>query len=383
MGLDDLVIQIAYFVHDLSDAAVCRRVRMMQIGGTEEIALLGFRRSERSVAEMAGLVPTDLGRTYDRHLLHRALAVAGALVTLRRWRDRVEGATVFLARNLEMLLLAAAMRRRFAPGARLVYECLDIHRLMLSPGPAGAGLRAVERVLLRECSLLVVSAPDYIGRYFRPVHALLPPVYLLENKVLSEELPAGRDKPPPAPPWRIGWFGNLRCRRSLHLLAGLAARSAGSVEVVLRGRPQYEVMPDFDAVVARTPGMAFLGPYDRHADLPAIYADVHFAWAIDLYDARQNSDWLLMNRLYEGGLHGAVPIALRSVATGRWLANRGIGLLLDVPVEASLAGALAGMDTDRYLAATAAVAARPVSDFIHDERDSAALVATFCGRAEV
>jgi succinoglycan biosynthesis protein ExoL len=231
----------------------------------------------------------------------------------------------------------------------------------------------------------VVSSADSAARYFRPVHgARTPPVCLLENKVLSAEVPGlpAEGRPPvpfgrpPGPPWRIGWFGNLHCRRSLHLLAGLAARSGGAVQVVLRGRPQRGAMPDFDAVVAATPGMAFHGAYERPADLAAIYGDVHLIWAIDLYDAGGNSDWLLMNRLYEGGLYGVVPIALDSVATGRWLRRRGMGLLLEagLPMEAALDAAMARLDAESYRAARAAVAARPLSDFVHDARDSAALI---------
>ena len=102
----------------------------------------------------------------------------------------------------------------------------------------------------------------------------------------------------------------------------------GSVEIVIRGRVATSVLPDFDAVVAATPGLSFGGPYDRARDLPALYGDVHFAWAIDFFEAGSNSDWLLPNRLYEAGLFGAVPIACRDVATGAWLAERGLGVLL-------------------------------------------------------
>ena len=120
----------------------------------------------------------------------------------------------------------------------------------------------------------------------------------------------------------------------------------------------------------------------RPADLAAIYGDVHLVWAIDLYDAGGNSDWLLMNRLYEGGLYGVVPIALASVATGRWLRRRGIGLLLeaDQPIETALDATMARLDAASYLAARAAVAARPVSDFVHDAQDSVALVAALHGQ---
>ena len=44
------------------------------------------------------------------------------------------GADVVLARNLEMLIIASRARNLYAPRAALVYECLDIHRLLLSQG---------------------------------------------------------------------------------------------------------------------------------------------------------------------------------------------------------------------------------------------------------
>src|SRR6185312_12560894 len=121
---------------------------------------------------------------------------------------------------------------------------------------------------------------------------------------------------------RIGWFGVIRCRRSLQLLANLVTALPGVVEVIIRGRPRRKVIPDFDRLLATTPGLSFLGEYDRHTELAALYGDVHFAWAVDFYEAGLNSDWLLPNRLYEGTLYGAVPLVLDSVETGRWLAVR-------------------------------------------------------------
>jgi len=41
-------------------------------------------------------------------------------------------ANVFLARNLEILVLAVRARRLYAQEAAVVYECLDIHRMLLS-----------------------------------------------------------------------------------------------------------------------------------------------------------------------------------------------------------------------------------------------------------
>src|SRR5205085_9534876 len=132
-----------------------------------------------------------------------------------------------------------------------------------------------------------------------------------ENKGLElDGAPLPRPRVPSAgPPWRIGWLGAIRCRRSLELLAELAARRPDLVEVRIHGRPARSEVGDLEGRIAGLPNMLFGGAYGP-ADLPRLYGDVHFSWAVDFMEAGQNSDWLLPNRIYESGRYGAVPIAL-------------------------------------------------------------------------
>ena len=274
------------------------------------------------------------------------------------WHREVAEADVVVARSLEMLLVAVLVRRRHGRGIPVVYECLDIHRLMTRTDAVGKGMRWLERRLLRSCALLVVSSPRFIDAYFQRYHPRLGRWALLENKLLGSELAtptaswsgaAARCQAVPAgTPWRIGWFGVIRCRRSLELLAALVRGANGAVEVEIRGLPARDVVPEFDAVVAATEGLSFGGAYDRAIDLPALYGRVHFTWAIDFYEDGLNSDWLLPNRLYEGSVFGSVPLALRQVETGRWLARHGCGLLLDPPLEQNLPALFAGMTTPAF-----------------------------------
>jgi succinoglycan biosynthesis protein ExoL len=371
-------MKIAYFVHDLADAAVHRRVRMMR--SFADVTLLGFHRSDTAVLQLDGVDTVDLGRTMDARLGQRALAVLQAVMNSGRWEGCMAGTTVFIARQLEMLVLAAMVRRRIAPTAPLVFECLDIHRLMLTHHPVSIVLRILERHLLRSCSMLVVSSPAFLTSHFAGYGSALPPQLLLENKVLAEDVPSGlldcigklrATVPSEGPPWRIGWFGVIRCRRSLQLLANLVTALPGVVEVIIRGRPRRNVIPGFDQVVKATPGLSFLGEYDRHTELAALYANVHFAWAVDFYEAGRNSDWLLPNRLYEGTLNGAVPLVLASVETGRWLAVRQCGVRLedtrDQSLERSLLEFFGGLDSTRYSIARTALAQVPISDLLDDK----------------
>jgi succinoglycan biosynthesis protein ExoL len=282
-----------------------------------------------------------------------------------------------LARNLEMLAIAAAARRVHAPRARLVYECLDIHRVMCGTGPASIGLRALEGALLDACSAVLVSAPAFIKEYFQRRHRRLPPLLLVENKVLAPL--AGVARPAAGArragaPWKIGWFGNLRCHKSLLMLREIATRARGNVEVILRGRPSPLALPDFETLTAGVPNLRYLGPYVQ-ADLPRLYGEVHFAWSIDYTDEGLNSDWLLPNRIYEGGFFNTPSLAERRKAIGAWLAEKGAGVLLDDPVEDSLRF-LESLTPDAYKVLEERTAAIDTSALAFDAAGCAELVGT-------
>jgi hypothetical protein len=373
-------LHLAYFVHDLGDAAVARRLAMLQPFLASAV-VIGFHRAQTPPLTVAGWPAVALGRTADGKLARRAFSVLRNLALLRRLRRDAGGVDFMLARQLEMLPLAVAVRRRYAKSAGLAYECLDIHGAMLGPSPISKALRWLEGRLLRATTMVIISAPDFKSAYLQPVHgAWLPPVCLIENKVLQSEAgAAARLTRPPGPPWRIGWYGVLRCRRSLELLIDLTRQLPGQVIVDLRGRPARSAIPDFDALVAGAPNVRFLGTYDRKRDLAEIYQAVHFTWAIDFYEAGLNSTWLLPNRLYEGGLHGAIPIAIANVATGRWLASQNAGILLDACDSDALLQYFSGLSQAKYDSAAAALAAVPVARWADDGTDGKRLMQFMIG----
>lgn len=368
---------IAYMVHDLADAAVARRVRMLRAGGAT-VRLAGFHR-RGAPASVEGVPVLDLGRTADARLGQRAAAVARHLLRPASAKRAVRDADTVIARNLEALAIAV---RVAAPGQRIVYECLDIHRLLTANGAAGALMRALERHLLKRAALVLTSSPAFEREYFVGRQRYRVPIRIEENKVLAlDDAPDRRvtSKHPEGPPWRIGWFGMLRCRRSLAILRQLVRKANGRVEVVVAGVPSLVEFDDFHRDVADTAGLSYLGPYTA-ADLPRLYGDVHFAWAVDYFEEGQNSAWLLPNRLYESLARGVVPIALARVETGRWLAAYDAGLLLNDPA-AELEAVLASLDRDRFAALAAAVARVPEAAIVTTPADGVALTRAVLGEA--
>lgn len=370
------MLSVLYLVHDLSDPAVRRRIMMLQAGGAK-VVLAGFCRGGSTPREVAGCVPVDLGATRDGAFGQRLLALARAFANVRSLLGGVAKPDLILARNLEMLALAE--RARSVLGGEtipIVYECLDIHRLMLRDDAVGATLRAVERRLARRVPLLLTSSPAFVENYFRPHARIDAPILLLENKFFDP-----RDEPVPradisaGPPWRIGWFGALRCRRSLDLLASFTRRTEGLFEVVMRGRPALAELPNFHAFVAAEPFLSFGGPYRNPEDMASVYGGVHFAWTADFFEAGQNSSWLLPNRLYEGCRFGAVPVAVAGTETARFLAANGIGVTLpSQPDAGSLIAALGGIDGPAFGNLRAAVARHDASKWACGAADCRKLV---------
>lgn len=368
-------VRILVLTHDLSDAATEKRVLMLRAGGAD-VKVAGFRRTHDAPREVAGRPAIDFGLTYGGGFLQRIWSVLRETALLGRYRDLFSDTDVIIARNLENLAIAAR-GRNFAPppGPVLVYECLDIHRFLLNRGPLGAAVRALEGWLARRASAVITSSPAFVENYYETLSRVRAPVSLIENKVFDAGGPVKTELPPrpPGPPWIIGWFGMIRCRKSLRILSDLARQSGGAVEIVIRGRPAPDLFPDFEKEIAGLPGVKFLGPYSP-GDLASIYRSVHFTWAIDIFEEGLNSSWLLPNRLYEGGAFGAVPIALEEVETGRFLQRLGIGVTLRQPLADSLTNYFKNLTQASYTALESASSRVPRAVWAYGPTDCKLLV---------
>ncbi|TIL29328.1 glycosyl transferase family 1 [Mesorhizobium sp.] len=380
------MLHVLYLVHDVSDPAVRRRIIMLKAGGAQ-VTLAGFRRTVSPIADVEGLRPIDLGATRDGRFAQRLAAVTKAAVSIGSKLGSMPRPDLIVARNLEMLALARRARSAFQATVPIVYECLDIHRLMLRDDLLGRAMRGAERYLARDVKLLVTSSPAFIDNYFKPFGQIAAPVELLENKYFELAAVSLDDRiaaeGPIPPPWRIGWFGALRCRRSLELLAEFSRRLEGRFEIILRGRPALSEFPDFHSFVESEPWLAFGGPYRNPEDMATIYREVHFSWVIDFFEQGLNSEWLLPNRLYEGCRFGAVPISMGHTETGRFLDQQGIGVLLPQATPEALEAALGELEEHRFGKLRARVLARNPRTWSHDRSDCRALVEKLRGLTAV
>jgi succinoglycan biosynthesis protein ExoL len=328
---------IVFFGHDAADAAIRRRMRSFADDGCKAVGFM-MRRNAPKPTEWTNI---DLGQTQDGAFAQRiAMIFRGADRAVAEGEQALRAADVFYARNLDMLASAFLTKRKLKLKTPVIYECLDVHRLMVGKGPIARMLRFVERRLLKRCAGLVVSSPGFLKNYFDVHHKGLHDGYLVENRLVSGADYGPRPTRTPSAtdgPLRLGWYGILRCSRSLDLLAALADKLGDRIEVHLHGKVATTEISDFDQVIAKRDNMLFAGAYKSPEDLARIYEGSDLVWAGDFMEAGYNSVWLLPNRIYEGGYYATPAIAPKGTQTGIWLETHGCGFTINEPLEETLA----------------------------------------------
>jgi len=359
-------MKIGYIVHDLNDPSVERRCLMLERGGAT-VVLAGFYRGEHVNPATAARGPFVLGRSHDAAMAQRAMQTLTCLTRPKALRSFMQGCTVIMARNLEQLAIGYA-----TAGQRpLIYECLDIHRLLVASSPPARLIQSVEGRLLKRIDLLLTSSPAFLREHFdkRPLNAA---TYLIENKLVVDRVPTSRPEPlAPTFPICIGWLGMLRCKKTFTVLSDLVSPPDGRIEVMISGKPSPAELPTLAEDVQSVSGMVYTGPY-TYADLPDLYGQCHFAWAIDWFEEGLNSQWLLPNRLYEALAYGAVPILMQGTQMARWAEDHNVGLRVKDKDDAI--HRLLNMSANELADHQARIRDIPLSDVMADDSDCRRLV---------
>jgi len=343
-------ISIAFFGHDAADAAIRRRIKSLQDDG---LHVDGFMMRRDAPGETAW--PNhDLGQTKAGAFFHRAFSILSGTRNALQHREILERADLFYARNMDMLAIAVRVKRRLKLDTPIVYECLDVHRLLFRQDLIGKLFRSVERRLLRASSALVVSSPAFLDHHFdRYYPGEFNPV-LIENRLTDAftggDRPAPKDASAtldPDAPLKLGWVGILRCQRSLDLLCETARSLGSKVEIRIHGIPAENEVPRFHEQIAEQPNMRFFGRYKAPEDLSEIYGDLDLVWAGDFMEAGFNSVWLLPNRIYEGGFFATPAICPDQTQTANWIREHACGFAVPEPLETTFPDLLERLHQDR------------------------------------
>lgn len=369
-------LKIAYLGHDSGDAAVRRRARALLDDGFE---LEGFMPHRREDDIDIFWSHTDLGRTEDGALAHRIRAILKGAAQVSR-ATAFRSADLIIARNLDMLIMAFEAKRQAGLSTPVIFECLDLHRLVTRTNVIGKAMRLLERQLVRRCRRVWVSSPGFVTHHLERYYPGQYSVDLLENRIpVSCDLPPRPRQAPvsSALPMNLGWVGRIRCQRSLDLMCVLADRFGDRLHIHLHGIPSLSEISVFEPVIEPRENMTYHGPYLAPEGLAEIYSSLDLVWAGDFMEAGANSVWLLPNRIYEGGYFAVPPVAPADTQTAAWIEDRACGLIVAEPLEETLPALVERLIDDRspLQSARDRLVAEPRGTFVEPEGTLARLIA--------
>jgi succinoglycan biosynthesis protein ExoL len=318
-------MKVVFLLPTVSQVRFQKRVNGLRKLGVEP-TILAFQRDYYPGKPWSEEVHS-LGTVQHRHLLRRVLTLIRAMPVVRSF---AKGSDAVYAFGLDMLLLACLAKLSLAKRVRIVYEAGDIREAMVGWGPVSQMLRQIECHLARRACLIVVTSPAYVTGYYHGMLGLTGLRYqVIENKLHAGQLPppasARREKPLGA--MRIGYFGLIRCQRSLEVLKQLAAMGNGRIHVYIKGTPLG--IGDLAAEVSRSPGIEYGGPYVAPDDLPDMYGQVDLAW-IAHYHGRTNLAWARANRFYEACYFRVPMVAQVGTVDAQAVESQDLGVCIDL-----------------------------------------------------
>lgn len=367
-----------YIGVDATNPTLILRIRSFLREGVK-LKAFTFRRQKFNVDFQPEWDNVHLGGTVDRKYAWRLPALFLGLCKLLLHRGALREADFIYARNMDLIFLGLFGRMLSRSRAKLVYEVEDVQAIFFRKTLGGAIFRWLERWALKRVDLLVVLSPGFLRGYFEPVQNWNGPSFVLENKLqlgdlLREPTEKGRAWEEITDRWVIGWFGTLRCPRSLILLEEIAEALGPKVEIYTRGYPTETGLEAYMEVVNRHPNWTYEGEYTIPDDLEAMYGRVHFSWCVDLLDEFGNSPLLLACRMYQGGFYGAVPLVVAESEMEAWLDRAGFGHAFEKPYAESIVAFLETLSRADYKAERETMMARREDLFLEDGRDTRALL---------
>lgn len=367
---------VVFFQPDLSETTTLARAREFIDAGFRP-TVFGFRRARYNRNYIAPWREVDLGRTQDARYWKRLMALIGAFPAIFRNRRLLKEAAVYLARNLDQLMLALMARSLFNRRAILVYEVVDIQPAFTRSNWRCGVMRLIERLCLAKVDLVVVSSPAFIHNYFAAWQGYRGEWLVVENKLRlaapdisrAAQLRGRKKSISARKRWTIGYFGLIRGQATVELIVRLARRFPNLIDFKFRGVLTTVDEAWFRSAIAQADNIRYDGEFANPDDLAALYGGVDFAWALDLENVEANSRWLLPCRFYEAGLFGVPCLAVRDFEVGRLIDRLGVGWTFDHPLEESLCHFFEALDHISYERKRERLLALPTSTFV-SESDS-------------
>ena len=276
----------------------------------------------------------SLGNLKHGNYLLRIFAFLRSLIIVKGEIKR-NGPAVYVF-GLDNLIQVYLIKMMLTKRVVIFYEISDIRAFETRNSILSRLLRLVYSQALRSVDQLIVTSPEFVTGYLSEYVGFHSKNYIvMENKVHSSMVKyyseqADRQPTNASKKIRIGYFGLLRCNRSIEILLDLADDS-DEFHIVFRGI-LFGINDELVERINLNKNTSFHGPYHSPEDLRDLYQDIDVSWICYPYSEKKvgNWQWARTNRYYEGGYFEVPMVASSHTVDGNNVLLKRIGWCIDL-----------------------------------------------------
>ena len=342
---------------------VNRRIAMIRDGGFQ-IEVMGFQREVNQGMTSTRNI-THLGIIKPGIYLNRVLTLIWSIRKVRSALRRNQLVYVFHADLALIAVLASLGLRR-----PIAMEVVDINPIQTRPELIGKIVRQIEKFVLSQLDLLVLTSAEYRDYYRRWLKSNVPDLVIEERiesstaSVYAQHKPAIQTGVPLVDrKLRIGYYGNIRNRWSLRLLAALCSSSNDRFDVVIAGLVSPKIRHFNDYLQANN-AIRYLGPFRHPEDIPHLYTSVDMI--LTCYSPMIPFRWSQASRYYEACFFRKPLIARAGTAAARRVESHDIGYIVEDGDPQGAAQSIGSITPERLLRWQQNMEALPPDAYMHD-----------------
>ena len=240
--------------------------------------------------------------------------------------DHLENDIFFYGFDLLPLLVLANSFLR----CRLIFEIPDLREIFFSKSLFSFISVKMIKVTLKKVPIVVVTSELFVSKYFKNNEIDVNKYFEIENKVhLSQNVPgAGKETRSLI---TIGYFGVIRCERSLEVLLKFLDTSQ-RCQLVIYGY-FMKIPEEIKNTILSHPKINYRGEYKSPDDLSTIYEEIDISWIAYPY-AHGNEDgnyrYARTNRYYEAGFFKKPMIASHRSGDAKYVKELKFGMVLNL-----------------------------------------------------
>lgn len=296
--------------------------------------IFAYRRSFYPPKENVDFI--DLGSLDQRGAVQRLGIYLNAFRTL--WRSKKIDSEVLYVFGFDNLFIVQLIRLFKWKKNKVIFEIPDIKNFQLMSGVKGKIFSKIEKWLLYKTDHIVFTSSAYVDSYFEQVKKLsLSNFTIIENKIhtvyntnrtalelrkCNTNVKQNKEV--------IGYFGLLRCERSLLFLDELTQKYP-QYYVILRG-VFLDNTTSLKERLSKNKNISYLGKYVSPIHLKDMYQEIDLSWIAYPYSNKVpgNWQWARTNRFYEAGYYKIPMIAGKGTEDGKEVLKRFIGIEVDL-----------------------------------------------------